>query len=569
MTQVSVNDAATEAATPPRVKRPRRKPRVLIALSGACVALALGWFVALPWLLRNRVEAVLRAAGVGDATFQVAEATPWGSTLTSLQAGEDDALGIERLRIEYSPLDLWNGRLHALRLRGARLELRVRQGRVDLSPLTAFVLGKDRPTTASTTARTGAREMTLPLERITLVESTVVFQTNHGAVQIPVDLEVHNRSRDQLLITAHAGPTRDLLLSADVDLASSKAAFDASAEPGWTLMTLRSIWPNASVAVDGKMRLTGFVQWADGSPGVNVRLEVGKSNGRVKLAPAQLKLSGGVCNLEGQLGRDAGMTLALSDADMAGDGFAVTGVSGSVAFTNLSPPATPPAQRLTASSLEIGGMTFTDGMVEFQVIGSTNILVNRTEWQAFGGTVASRDVAIRAGEPIAATVHANSIELKELLATFAKDKASGEGKLTGELPIVVDGSNVKFGDGRAVALEKGRLQIKDAAALAPVAEGAAAAGGSASQGEQIKQRVVEALSDFEYDRLTARLESDGGEGLSAFVRTSGRGRTGARQALDYELRIHGLDGLLRSYFGIRRAMNEAGVGATTGKAETQ
>jgi hypothetical protein len=125
---------------------------------------------------------------------------------------------------------------------------------------------------------------------------------------------------------------------------------------------------------------------------------------------------------------------------------------------------------------------------------------------------------------------------------------------------------VKFGSGKAIALERGRIQIKDAAALAPAAEGAAAAAQSPSQSEQIKRNIVEALSDFEYDRLNARLESDPAGGLSAFVRMSGRGRTGARQALDYDLRVRGLDGLIRSYFGIRRAMDHAE--STTRKAET-
>ena len=562
MTQVQVNDASAAPVT----KRTRRKPRALIALSGAGVVLAIGWFVALPWLLRNRVDAVLRAAGVGDVTFHVAEATPWGSVLTGVQAGDEDALGVDRLRIDYSPLDLWNGRLHALRLRGARLELRVREGRVDLSPLTAFVLGKDRPTTASTSTGTGAGGISLPVDKIDLVDSTVVFQTDHGTVQIPVDLSVQNRSSKHVLVTAHAGPTRNLLLNADVDLAQSSATFDAAAEPGWTLLTLRSIWPGADVGVEGQMKLGGSVRWGDNSPGGRVRLEVVKPAGADKLAPAKLRLAGGVFEVTGRLGPGPGATLALSDAAVAGEGFSIAGVSGTVALANLSPLATPPRQRLVASEMELGGVKFLDGSLEFQVNDATNIVVNRTQWQTFGGSVSAGDFAISPGRPIAFAVQAKGIELRELLATFAKDKASGEGKLTGELPIVIDGSNVKFGSGRAVALERGRLQIKDAAALAPVAEGAAAAGGSPSQSEQIKRNIVDALSDFEYDRLTARLESDGNGGLSAFVRMSGHGRTGAKQSLDYDLRIRGLDGLLRSYLGIRHAMND--VGSTTRKAET-
>jgi hypothetical protein len=557
MTQVPVNDARSEASTPPAPPRRQARPRVLAAIGVAGIGLALSWFIVLPWLLRNRVEAVLRGAGVGDVTFHVAEATPWGSTLTSVEAGEQDALGIERLKIEYSPWDLWNGRLHALRIRGARLELRVREGRVDLSPLTAFVLGKDRPTTKAISPGPAAGEMSLPLERITLVDSTIVFQTDRGAVQIPVDLEVRNRDRDQLLITAHAGPQRDLIFHATVDLTRSTATFTAAANPGWILLTVRSIFPGTMAAVDGRMTLRGDMAWGDESPAGKLRLVIARPPASAKLADAQLKLSGGVFEVAGQLGPEAAVRITVSDAALAGEGFAMSGVSGAVALSSVSPPKTAPGQRVTVSELDIGGVKLADGVMEFQVNDARSIFVDRVSWKAFGGRIMADDFPVEAGEPLALTLHASEIELKELLATFAKDKASGEGKLSGELPIIVDGSDVTFGDGQAIALERGRLQIREAAALAPAAESAAAAAQSPSQSEQIKRNIIEALSDFEYDRLTARLDDENGKGLSAFVRLSGRGRTGARQALDYDLRIRGLDGLIRSYLGIRRSMNEA------------
>jgi hypothetical protein len=48
------------------------------------------------------------------------------------------------------------------------------------------------------------------------------------------------------------------------------------------------------------------------------------------------------------------------------------------------------------------------------------------------------------------------------------------------------------------------------------------------------------------------------------VRMSGHGRTGARQALDYDLRVHGVDAVLRSYTSYREATNPKSP--TTGKA---
>ena len=84
---------------------------------------------------------------------------------------------------------------------------------------------------------------------------------------------------------------------------------------------------------------------------------------------------------------------------------------------------------------------------------------------------------------------------------------------------------------------------------------------------------ADALKDFEYDRLTARLTNTPDGGLSALIDIQGHGRTGAKQALRYEPRIHGLDQLLRLYLDLRDAENAAGkrpaatTPTATGKVE--
>jgi hypothetical protein len=146
---------------------------------------------------------------------------------------------------------------------------------------------------------------------------------------------------------------------------------------------------------------------------------------------------------------------------------------------------------------------------------------------------------------------------------LAERKASGEGKLSGQLPVTIDGTKVSFGNGVISALSGGTVQIKDAATIAPAAAAAQQAAPVGVSQEQLKRDIIEALSDFQYDRLTGRLVNEP-DGLSAFIRLSGQGRTGAQQALDYELRVHGIDALLRPYLGYRKAMSSQ----NTGKAGT-
>jgi hypothetical protein len=208
--------------------------------------------------------------------------------------------------------------------------------------------------------------------------------------------------------------------------------------------------------------------------------------------------------------------------------------------------------------------------MDFQVIDADTIHVEQTQWLAFGGSVWTSDVTLDGAAPIELTLHAQGIELQELLRDFAHGKASGQGRISGELPVVINGSNVQFGDGQVVSLSGGQVQVKDAATLATVAAGAAAAAQSASQKEQLQRNIVQALSDFEYDRLTAQLQSEPGGQLSAHVRMSGHGRTGARQGLDYELNVHRLDLALKSYLSVSRAMEAPKAAATeaTGKGSS-
>ena len=91
--------------------------------------------------------------------------------------------------------------------------------------------------------------------------------------------------------------------------------------------------------------------------------------------------------------------------------------------------------------------------------------------------------------------------------------------------------------------------------------------GTAASG-QIKKNIVEALRDFQYDKLSARLATENG-GLVGHVRMAGRGKQGSKQALAYDLNVTGLDDALRAYLGIRAAMNLPATRMATRPATTR
>jgi hypothetical protein len=59
-----------------------------------------------------------------------------------------------------------------------------------------------------------------------------------------------------------------------------------------------------------------------------------------------------------------------------------------------------------------------------------------------------------------------------LLATFAEGKVQGDGKLTGQVPLVISNGGVTFGEGAIGALGSGELKIVDASLTEPIAAAA-------------------------------------------------------------------------------------------------
>src|SRR5437762_9972669 len=114
MTGALVNAQPMRTPLPPWYRRHLR--RIAGALIAAAIVLAIGQFLVLPWLLHRRIVAALDEAGVKGVQFHVARATLWGSALSRAVAGENGALKIDRIDLDYAPSDLWNGRLKTIRI---------------------------------------------------------------------------------------------------------------------------------------------------------------------------------------------------------------------------------------------------------------------------------------------------------------------------------------------------------------------------------------------------------------------------------------------------------------------
>jgi len=170
--------------------------------------------------------------------------------------------------------------------------------------------------------------------------------------------------------------------------------------------------------------------------------------------------------------------------------------------------------------------------------------------------VSAGDVQLAPEKPVDVTLRMENVELRELLKLLAPGKATGEGKVNGQLPLVFANGEVQLGEGAAEATAGGVLSVTDEDALKSIAGNAAADVKSPTQAPQaqVRQNIVSALKDFQYESLTAKLRNEPEKGLVAYVRMQGKGRTGAKQALDYDLRVTGLNDLLRSAIGLHRTV---------------
>jgi hypothetical protein len=575
MSDMGVNEAKDEQHVPPYPIRRRRHLRLALVITlSIALALLIGQFFILPMLFRQQIEQALHEAGVDAVRFRVARATLWGAELTDLAAGDGHALNVDRIALDFSLRDLRNGRLKAIRIIGATIRVAVHEGAFDLSPLRSLIVQRPAAATHPTSSSGGA----LPIGRIELTQSKAILITEKQPVTVPIGGSLVPHADGRWSISLQIAEERAFVLGAEVK--DQQATFAGSADPGRTLLTVRAIWPGADVSADGSLKVSGQLNWKDRPVTGQARLEILPDSG-IAAPPshaAKLHLSSGVFDVNTSFGGDGGnrptLRVVASKVAIAMAGFSTWGVNGEVALSSFSPLASPPSQKLTADGLKIGDMQLSSGVLDFRMNGSSNMLVHHTQWTWLGGSVWADDFVI-SGQPLQITLHAENVELKDLLALTASEKASGQGKLSGEIPVTIDGADVQFGTGSISAAQGGNVQIKDMTAIEPTAAAAAHAA-SATSSEQIKKNVIEALSDFQYETLSMKLDSTD-KGLVGHVRMKGHGRTGAKQALDYELNVTGLDKALRSYLRIREGLSlphprpQPGTlpatSPTTGKAE--
>jgi hypothetical protein len=326
---------------------------------------------------------------------------------------------------------------------------------------------------------------------------------------------------------------------------------------------LRTLVPEAPVSIAGQLRINGSL--SRNAERTAFKAEViasdpaAESAASDKIAGTNVAVEGGVFHVAGTFsGANRSLKVNAKDVTLAeaSMGAKASGVSADVLFDNEPAATTRPTQVVRVEKLSASKFDLTDGIIRFDLDSEGGVNVQEVRAKFLGGVVSAGDVQLAPEKPVAVTLRMENVELRELLKLLAQGKATGEGKVNGQLPLVIANGEVQLGEGAAEATAGGVLSVTDEDALKSIAGSAAADVKSPTQAPQaqVRQNIVSALKDFQYESLTAKLRNEPEKGLVAYVRMQGKGRTGAKQALDYDLRVTGLNDLLRSAIGLHRTV---------------
>ncbi len=208
--------------------------------------------------------------------------------------------------------------------------------------------------------------------------------------------------------------------------------------------------------------------------------------------------------------------MTLDDVAFETPAARVEGLSGRIRMASLSPPMSKPDQTVTAERI-VAGVPLTDVRARFRVTQTdgnrgTALVIDRVRGTLADGEVFLRDTTYRPGAAEnTVTVRMSGLSLQALFDQLELQDVSGEGKLSGAVPVTIAADGVTVANGQLAAETGGVLRID-----------------LARTGEALKQQsrpvrlMVRAMQDFRYETLALTVNRRPAEGLSLRVNMEGK-----------------------------------------------
>ena len=260
--------------------RSRWLRRTIAALLAS--ALVLGLAGALAW--RERRELLhawglreLARRGIAPTRFEVVQLDTRHLALRDLRAGANDALAIDALDLAFTPRELWNRRIRALRITGVRLRGEIDEAGARFGGLEAFARADDGATAEPGATPAALRLPPLPSSELTLEDARAELATAQGPLRVELSLVANEsdgrvRARGDLVAHHALADARGVL-----DLAGAGDAIDGGAAFGIELA------PGTGLELP----------FSAGTLAQSARLEIRGPEIRVSLAPGPFSLTFG------------------------------------------------------------------------------------------------------------------------------------------------------------------------------------------------------------------------------------------------------------------------------------
>jgi hypothetical protein len=213
-----------------------------------------------------------------------------------------------------------------------------------------------------------------------------------------------------------------------------------------------------------------------------------------------LALAGPVRWQGGKIASD--IVVRLVDGSLDAAKGKITALHGDVRVAGLLPPATPPGQEL-AGLVEIGGLPSGKAAIGFQLRPDSTLAVEKTSFELARGRIGTSPFVVDpAVLKVETALRVDEVDLSEIFQLIGVDGLSGTGRLSGGIPLTLDGTRYAIRGGSLAADGPGVLRFKSDS-LPP---------GIASAGEEMAL-ALRALEDFRYDSLSLTLDKgETGEG---------------------------------------------------------
>jgi Dicarboxylate transport len=213
------------------------------------------------------------------------------------------------------------------------------------------------------------------------------------------------------------------------------------------------------------------------------------------------------------------LVLLLDDLELTAGPARLVQVNGLVRFDRLRPPATPAGQQLSAARLDVG-LPLTQGFMTFQLEPEGPLAVQQLRFRFAGGLLRAEPFSVYSdGSGMSVVLSAEGLDLARLLEEMRLPGLTGEGRISGRLPVVIEGSEALIEGGELVSDRPGWLRYRPDQPPAALQSGA--------QGVDL---LLQALENFRYEELRVTLD----------------GRTDAK--MDIQLHIEGANpGLYDGY----------------------